>query len=143
MAYKPSLSDLLIIKRPYDWLERKLVNDKDSFYRPNRRKIGLAAGAFLYAATAVSGCKMYQNLSEDWRYADLSPTYNLIRYTADRAPEPEKSSTHIWWGLGAAFSFWAGDFALMYAARNRAHNRRREQAVLVDSGLAVPQKTLT
>lgn len=126
MAWKPSFSDLLVINRPYNWLERRFVQDKDQFYAPNRRKYGYLAGAFLYAAFAASGCKMYQNLNDDWRYTDLSPTITLARYSlAAQEEETAKSRAKLLWGGAALFNFWAGDFAFMYAARNRRYNKER------------------
>lgn len=131
MAWKPTLSDLLVINRPYNWLEGRFVRDKDAFYAPQRRKYGHIAGVSLYAAFALCGAKMYQNLNDDWQYADLSPTYTLARYTMTDAAEPEagilleKSNAKIKWGAAALFNFWAGDFAFMYAARNRRHNKER------------------
>lgn len=122
MGWTPKWSDLLVINRPYNWLEARFVRNKDRFYKSDHRKYGYIAGACLYAATAAFGCKAYQNLSDDWHYADLSPTYSLIQFSMQSQQE-DKSKHHLYWGLAAAFTFWAGDFALMYAARNRRYHK--------------------
>lgn len=130
---RPKLSDLLIVSRPFNWAENRLVKDKDSFYHPGRQKIGWCTGAFLYAATAVCGYQMYQTLNDDWKYGDLSPTYTLVRYassTPDLGAENGKriAVQTVLWGFGIFATSWAADIALLYAARNRRHNSNRKEA---------------
>lgn len=76
------------------------VADKEAFFSKKRLAMAASASLLSYAVAAGCGYKMFQELSDEWRYS------NFVSLNAVKEGGP--------WGIGMVAASYVGDVPLLY-----------------------------